>query len=222
MLEEAERKNITTWVEPFVGGANLIDKVPPNFKRIGIDFNPHTICALIDIRDRANDLPDTIDEETYRNLRGTMPESESSWVRFVCSFGGKFENGFARSRKGDRGYAAEGKRNAQAQSPNIQGVDFINASYDDIYFENCVIYCDPPYEGTTGYKTGAFDHKKFWTWAVEMSRCNLVFISEYNAPEDFVSLWEGEIKTTLNCQQNSTLTAVEKLFTLNPFLLNGC
>ena len=28
MLAEAEKHNITTWVEPFVGGGGMIDKVP--------------------------------------------------------------------------------------------------------------------------------------------------------------------------------------------------
>lgn len=28
MLKEAEKHGITKWVEPFVGGANMIDKVP--------------------------------------------------------------------------------------------------------------------------------------------------------------------------------------------------
>ena len=43
MLEEAEKKGITTWVEPFNGGANMIDKVPNTFKRIGYDLNEYII-----------------------------------------------------------------------------------------------------------------------------------------------------------------------------------
>ena len=31
MIKEANEKGITTWVEPFVGGANMIDKVPDSF-----------------------------------------------------------------------------------------------------------------------------------------------------------------------------------------------
>ena len=38
MIKEAEIRNIKTWVEPMVGGGNLIDKVPNTFKRIGFDF----------------------------------------------------------------------------------------------------------------------------------------------------------------------------------------
>ena len=53
MLEEAEKKGITTWVEPMVGGGGMIDKVPDTFERIGYDFNEHVIFAMKDIRDRA-------------------------------------------------------------------------------------------------------------------------------------------------------------------------
>jgi len=52
MLKE---RNQRTWVEPFVGGANLIDKV--DGKRIGADINPYLIDALIAIRDCLCDLP---------------------------------------------------------------------------------------------------------------------------------------------------------------------
>ena len=37
----AERKEGQFWVEPFVGGANMIDKVDGN--RIGADFNEYLI-----------------------------------------------------------------------------------------------------------------------------------------------------------------------------------
>lgn len=53
MVDAADKEGITTWVEPMVGGGNMIDKVPNRFKRIGYDYNEHTIMAMLDIRDRA-------------------------------------------------------------------------------------------------------------------------------------------------------------------------
>ena len=79
----------------------------------------------------------------------------------------------------------------------------------------CIIYCDPPYEGTTSYKTGAFDHEKFWNWCRMMSQYNTVFVSEYNAPSDFTCIWEGEIKTNFASKRGAaTHNATEKLFTI--------
>ena len=219
MLKEANEKGITTWVEPFVGGANMIDKVPSSFQRIGIDYNPHAIEALIAIRDLVDKLPTEVSEEYYKSLNGSKPDPITSLIRFGASFGGKFENGFARGKNNNgvpRNYWHETIRNAQKQSPNLQGVKFINGSYDEYSdFENCLIYCDPPYKGTTSYKTGAFDHSKFWDWCRKMSEKNLVFISEYKAPDDFICVWEGEVKTNFASQRNkATHKAVEKLFKL--------
>ena len=69
MIKEANEKGITTWVEPFVGGANMIDKVPSNFQRIGIDYNAHAIEALIAIRDLVDKLPTEVSEEYYKEIK---------------------------------------------------------------------------------------------------------------------------------------------------------
>ena len=184
MLEEAEKQGITKWVEPFVGGGGMIDKVPDSFERIGYDLNPHTIQAMLDIRDISDKLPETVTEEEYKSYKGLPPQSITSWVRFECSFGNKFENGYARNKQGYN-YAGIGFRSALRQSPKIQNVHFVCDSHENLDFENCLIYCDPPYQGTTGYKTGAFDHDKFFDWCREQAKKNVVFVSEYNAPEDF-------------------------------------
>lgn len=71
MLKEMEEKGYTTWVEPFVGGCNMIDKVPDKYKRIGADLNEHTIAAMLCIRDFPDKTPDNVSEEYYRQLKRT-------------------------------------------------------------------------------------------------------------------------------------------------------
>ena len=214
MLAECEKHSITKWVEPFVGGANMIDKVPDTFERIGYDLNDHVIHALIDIRDKANGLPDAVSEHEYKSLFGSNPAPIRSWIRFMLSFGGKFENGYAREKGSDETtFCGYGKRNAIKQSPKIQNVQFICDSYENLNFTNTLIYCDPPYQGTSGYKTGAFNHDKFFEWCRQQAKNNIVFVSEYNAPDGFECVWQGEIKTNFASQRKSaTHNAVEKLF----------
>ena len=213
ILAECEKHGIKKWVEPFVGGANMIDKVPDNFERIGYDLNDHVIHALIDIRDNAGRLPDSVSEEKYKSYKGLPPQSITSWVRIACAYGGIFESKLAADKTGLRNYAQEAKRNALKQSPKIQSVQFICDSYENLLFENTLIYCDPPYQGTSGYKTGAFDHDKFFNWCREQSKNNVVFVSEYNAPDDFECVWQGEIKTNFaSSRKAATHNAVEKLF----------
>lgn len=215
MLEVANGAGITTWVEPFVGGGNMIDKVPERFKRIGYDFNEHVIYAMLDVRDRVNDLPENITEDYYQEIKGSEPKIFDSWLRFVASFSGKFEAGYARDSK-NRKYVEEGKRNAIKQSPKIQGVDFIHSDYKDLEISNSIIYCDPPYRATTGYSTGSFNHEEFFDWCREMKdKGNIVFVSEYEAPDDFVCVWQGEQKTNFSStRKKATHNAVEKLFSL--------
>ena len=48
-----------------------------------------------------------------------------------------------------------------------------------------------------------------------MSKTNLVFVSEYKAPDDFECIWQGEISTNFASQRNNaTHKAIEKLFKL--------
>ena len=44
-----------------------------------------------------------------------------------------------------------------------------------------------------------------------MSKDNYILVSEYNAPNDFVPMWQKELTTTLD--KNSRSKVVEKLFT---------
>lgn len=198
-----------TWIEPFVGGANSIQHVPSNFKRIGYDINPHTIFSLIDIRDNPELLPDFVDESFYKSLIGKEPESINSWIRFNLSFGGKLDSGYARGDS--RNFAKESKNNALKQSKHLQNIDFLIGSYEKIdeYTTDCIIYCDPPYKGTTSYKNEIFDYEKFYKWCKKMSKNNLVFISEYSMPDDFDCIWCKNIKSGISIEGKEF---VEKLF----------
>lgn len=216
MLKEMQYKGYTTWVEPFVGGGNMIDKVPDKYKRIGADLNEHTIAAMLGIRDFVDEFPDEVSEDYYKRIKGSEPHPINSWLRFVASFGGKLDNGYAReSGSDDSTFCGYGKRNALKQSPKIQTVEFICCSYEDLsHITNSLIYCDPPYQSTTGYKTGAFNHEAFFDWCRKMkAKGNSVFVSEYNAPDDFELVWQGEIKTNFSSTRTkATHNAVEKLF----------
>lgn len=78
--------------------------------------------------------------------------------------------------------------------------------------EGMLVYCDPPYEGTTQY--GAFDsfnHKFFWNTMRMWSKNNTVIISEYKAPEDFECVLEIETKTGLRVAGKGEIR-VERLF----------
>lgn len=77
--------------------------------------------------------------------------------------------------------------------------------------ENSVIYCDPPYSETEGYRgTGKFNTEEFWEWC--RNQKNPVFVSEYSAPPDFVEVLRIDKKCVFSAGQNKQYR-VEKLFT---------
>ena len=77
-----------------------------------------------------------------------------------------------------------------------------------VYQDSDVVYCDPPYKGTYGYGR-EFDHEDFWQWC--RTRDFPVYVSEYSAPEDFISIWCKEKRRLFNSSGLSE-NAVEHLF----------
>ena len=211
-----KNRNGRTWVEPFVGGANLIDKV--DGRRIGADSN-HYLIALLKKLQTGWLPPTTISGAMYRDIK-TDPEFYEPAVvaaaMIGCSFGGKWGGGYARYPRGGTNYAQLFHNNVKLQAPNLAGIEFYNCSYDELTIpDNSIIYCDPPYAGANHYKD-PFDHNKFWRWCREKaSEGHTVFISEYKAPDDFLCIWQKEINANLSNQTKvqSAKKAIEKLFT---------
>ena len=88
----------------------------------------------------------------------------------------------------------------------------IVASADDyrnyVYQDGDVVYCDPPYANTSKY-TVDFDNEGFWQWC--RTRNFPVYISEYRAPEDFISVWSKEKRRLFN-SSNLSANAIEHIF----------
>lgn len=214
------RRDGQYYVEPFCSGCNVIDKVPGN--RIANDGNPYLI-AMWEALSWGWDPPKIIDREHYCDVRecykqntDVYPMHYVGWVGFVGSFNSKFFGGYSGHSVMNaigraRDYIGEASRNILAQAPLLDGVQFTNCDYADMIIPpNSIIYCDPPYAGVTKYEY-LIDHENFWAWCRErVAEGHDVFVSEYNAPDDFVCVWEQELKTTMN--PDTTKQAIEKLF----------
>jgi len=209
-----DRKERQWYIEPFVGGGNMIDKVDGN--RIGADFNKYVVSALEMIANDLDSIPRNnteTNEEHYKIIKnGSFSDSIKGYYGFALSYGGKWFGGWRRDGVGKRDYVAEAYRNAVKQSPKLQGVLLYHSSYDELDIpDSSIIYCDPPYAGTTKYKDD-FDHDKFWQWCRDKSKeGHSVFVSEYNAPNDFECVWEKETTSSLT-KDTGSKKAVERLF----------
>jgi len=107
-------------------------------------------------------------DEAYQAAKGLYDgDPYKAFVCFGCSFGGKWFYGNAKSAA--RSHYAESRRNLLGTARllvNRRNVHLVHRSFFDVEPQPCdpgsFIYCDPPYAGTEGYKTGYFDSAAFW------------------------------------------------------------
>lgn len=200
------------YVEPFVGGCNMIDKIQHPL-RLGADSNEYLI-ALLKYVQSGGELPEFIDKDEYLRVKANS-EGYDKWYTGFCGFiasrNGVFFStyaGICNTKQGERNYLREKRNNLLKQ--DLSGIKLECCSYDQLEIpDNSVIYCDPPYQATTGYKD-AFDSAKFWDWVREKSKAgNKVYVSEYTAPDDFKCIWSKELSSSLS---NTSKKSSEKLF----------
>lgn len=201
------------YVEPFVGGGNMIDKVTG--VRMGGDSNKYMVALLIAIRDGW--VPPTeVTRDEYRDIKNNPNYYPPELVGFIGgpgSFGGKWFGGYCNPSTSNDNYYETGSRSCAKKRPLIQGVQFHHCSYDQLPIpDNSLIYCDPPYRATIKYQH-EFDSDKFFEWCrIKASQGHQIFVSEYTAPDDFKCVLEISHKTTMN--RNISNPRTERLFTL--------
>lgn len=210
------------YVEPFAGGMNAICEVKGN--RIANDIHYHLIQMWRELV--CGWIPKKITKEEYSEVRtdqSKYPAYFVGWVGFNCSYSVKWFGGFAgetNTKIGTvRDYQTEAINNVAKQVEKMKGVTFQNKPYYELELPpNSIVYCDPPYEGTTKYAND-FDHNLFWNWVRNISKQgHTVFISEYNAPADFECVWQKDAKSSLsaNGKIGGNKVSVEKLFKFSP------
>ena len=96
-------------------------------------------------------------------------------------------------------------------------IEVFNKDYADVELpspEDCVIYCDIPYENTASYTIGGFDYERFYKWCQEKtSEGYQIFVSSYELPEDlFISVWEKQ--RHCKATSGSGKKVVEKIYTV--------
>jgi len=213
----AEHEDTQWHIEPFVGGGNLFSNVLAS-KKWGNDTAKYAV-ALLEGLSNGYKPPENVTEDYYREVKEN-PESfnpaEVGFLAYCCSYAGKEWGGFARGNGSNgqaRNFASEQVRNLEKQRKGLIGARFTNMSYLKMNIPTgSTVYCDPPYENTTGYK-GGFNHTEFWSWCNSLvdKGCK-VLVSEYTAPDDWSCVWSKSVTNSLTKDTGSKV-GVEKLFT---------
>lgn len=219
--------NIKLYVEPFVGGANVIDKIKCD-EKVGRDLNKYLIALLKHVAEGGK-LYNEVTKELYNKARTAYKNGDTSefedWeignIGFLASYNGRFfDGGYAKSGyentkngKRFRDYYRESKDNLLKQAPMLKDIKFSVSNYKDLIIGGALIYCDPPYANTKKYGNAKnFDYDKFWNIIRYWSYNNIVIVSELEAPDDFECIWEQEVSRSI--KSNDKSKAVEKLFVL--------
>lgn len=210
VLEAARWGPDQPYVEPFVGGASVIAKI--DGPRLAYDSHAGLIAlynALLD----GWIPPDTVTEDMYKAAQaGAYGPALTAFIGFGCSYGGRWFRGYARGKKhnGDpQNFALYTKNSLLAALPYLVGVKFAQADYRDLTPRGALVYCDPPYYGRSGY-ADPFDSATFWAWARATSRENIVIVSEYSAPSDWIPIWARSVPSKLRVKNQSK--QVERLY----------
>lgn len=183
------------YMEPFIGGASVMAEVTIEY-RYGSDVDEDLIKMWHAVTRGLWTPPRNVTPEQYKAARNAEPSPYRTFVGYGCSWGGKWFGGYARGE--GRNFADEGARRLERIAPRMHDVaffsrDFLRANFDWTIDQDTVFYCDPPYAGTSGYKTGSFDHGRFWERCNELSEMGAwVLVSERDAPDGWVPLHEWE------------------------------
>ncbi len=198
--------NPTAYDEPFCGmfsvGKHVVAK-----RRTAGDIHPDLILFHQAVTEGWVP-PASVGEEEYARLKAGEPSALRGYVGFAYSFYGKFFGGYARAKGMDFGHFA--RSTTLKTAPMIADVKFRCQSYKDYDGDADVLYCDPPYKGTTDFSHGTFKTEEFWDWV--RSRREIVIVSEYVAPEDFKVIWEQQVTTTMRDKTDHGCARVERLF----------
>lgn len=208
------KNNITTFIDCFVGGANIIDDIKCK-NRIANDISKPLIALWKGVQE-GKEIK-LYSREEYKEINKNKEQYDDftlGVIGFLHSYNARYFGGYAGeivTKTGvKRDYRVESINNILKQKHKIMDVKFFNKDYKEMKeVKNTLIYCDIPYENTTDYNS-EFNHHDFWEWARNMSKNNIVVISELQAPNDFICIWEQEVTRTQN--NRDRFKSVEKLF----------
>lgn len=224
IIESYIDENTEWYIEPFVGGANVIDKIDFD-KKIGCDKHKELIAFLNAVNNNV-EIPEKISKEHYLEVKQSFKNKDNKYddyyyglIGFLGAFRGLFFDSPAcedyNSEGRIRNNYIESRKNILKQRDNLKNIKFKCIDFLDIptNLKNCVIYCDPPYRNTSqkGYADiNIFPYDEFYDWCRKLSKNNVVLVSEYNMPDDFECIWEKEVST--NLAVNHRKKDIERLF----------
>lgn len=213
----------TPW-EPFCGGLGASVNLECK-KHILSDIHRPLITMWdhVLLRDWSPN-PGDVTRDVFNRYKSTRPDDDpmTAYIGFGCTFCGAYFAGYV-----DYHFTDSYHQNVNSRWSSFpmtaansilktrwlmrdKGIEIFCDSFltCDLPDGVDVVYCDPPYEGTEGYKgTSVIDHEAFWNRCRELSDMGAhVFVSERVCPEDFDVVWRGGKKVTAGLKKTGGRT----------------
>lgn len=215
-IEEIEHDfPITTdnYFEPFVGMCGVMRNMGDR-RKVACDFSPDIIHLWRGVQGGWSP-PKFMSKEEVVFQKTQPPSALRCFAAYGCSYGGIYFNSYVGNYNGGAAEIDRSSRSIVRVSRQVQDVEFLDSrSYTEHSPINSTIYCDPPYKTASKSVLGmdnfaSFDHEVFWDTMREwIKHDNIVIVSEFTAPDDFVGVWEKKIVSNVNHKGHR----VEKLF----------
>lgn len=202
--------NRTTYIEPFLGGGAVAAEACKHFDECYLSDTVDELVCFWSLAEAGWRPPARTTRETYDYFRNAQTSDLSreqkalkAWCGYALSFNGKWFGGFSLESGRGENYEGESFRAVDKKARGMKGAHIFQSDYRDIdhlITENCVVYCDPPYENTTNYNAaGEFDHNEFWSYMNEWSqRGAAVVVTEFTVPDGWRSIHDFDRKTTIH------------------------
>lgn len=206
------------YCEPFCGALGImVHMVDKGYKKTkAYDKCKDIVLLWNGVKDGTFKIPRSVSERTWlRYKKDPTPSAMRAFMGFGCSFGGDWFTTF--SKKYDPKSIPQAVSSIKRKGPSIKKITHIgHRDYRRLKLKGWLIYCDPPYKNTKGYKcTGGFDTDRFWDTVREWSKDNIVAVSEFTAPSDFMCIWKKKRLISVNTVKIADSKNVcEKLFVL--------
>lgn len=199
------------YLEPFLGGGSTFACIASDFAAaVAADTDESLIMLWEAVVNDGWVPPASLSKSEYELLRVGDPSPLQAWAKYACSYNGRPWGGYG-PIAGNRNYLEESLRSIQRKASLIKNAEFKHCSFKDHSpTKDIIVYCDPPYENSTGYGVD-FDHDEFWeTMNAWVSGGVMVFVSEFDAPPGWSVCDSWDRSATVDAQK--TKRRVEKLF----------
>lgn len=209
------------YCEPFCGMLGIYRHIPdfidvPNYK--AGDAN-ESVIAMWKAVQKGYKLPTSCTEKRYNELKNMKkPHPDKGFCGHEFAFGGQYLGGFRKDEKLNKDRSVIVNR-IEEIAKKLKKCKFTAGPYTQFSgLKNYIIYCDPPYANTwckysdENRKVRKFDNAAFWEWCKEMSKDNLMIVSEYSAPKGWRKIYKNYVHVNANPKCKAKMDKADCLF----------